>query len=312
MENRSCITHFILVAFSLTFTMRVVSFFFLLFIHIITLLGNFLIIFTIWKSNILHTAMYYFLVNLAFLEICFTSSIIPKLLSILAFEYHAITFWGCLTQCYFYFLLGSVELLLLAAMSFDRYVAVCYPLRYGAVMTPRLCMLLTLGCWIAGFIDTLIPTLLVSKVWFCKSNVINHFFCDVEHLLKLACSKTGLIQFINLCSSSLVVFGSLICIIVSYAYIIVAVTKISRAETSWKSFSTCASHLLLVVIIYGSSLFLCMRGITASYFDMSKLSAFMTGIVTPLLNPFIYTLKNTQDMPGVACQINSCPDYTRV
>ncbi|KAG9487279.1 hypothetical protein GDO78_007250 [Eleutherodactylus coqui] len=294
MGNKSCITNFILVAFPLTFAMRTIFFSLLLLIHVVTLLGNFLIILTIWKSTILHTAMYYFLVNLAFLEICFTSSIIPKLLSILAFENHAITFWGCLTQCYFYFLLGSVELLLLAAMSFDRYVAVCYPLRYGAVMTPQLCTHLTLSCWIVGFMDTLIPTLLVSNVWFCKSNRIDHFFCDVEHLLKLACSNTVLIQLINLCSSSLVVFGSLICIITSYAGIIVSLTKISKSERRWKSFSTCASHLLLVVIIYGSSLFLCMRGVKTSYFDISKLSAFMTGIVTPLLNPFIYTLKNAE------------------
>ncbi|XP_040275661.1 olfactory receptor 6M1-like [Bufo bufo] len=270
------------------------SFFFLLLVHIVTLLGNVLIILTIWKSNVLHTAMYYFLGNLAFLEICFTSSIIPKLLSILAFENHAITFWGCLAQCYFYFLLGSVELLLLAAMSFDRYIAVCYPLQYGAIMTPRLCIHLTLGCWIAGFTDTFIPTLLVSKVWFCKSNIIDHFFCDVEHILKLACSNTGFIQLINLCSSSLVVFGSLLCNITSYVCIIVSITKISKAGSRWKSFSTCVSHLLIVVIIYGSSLFLCMRGATASYLDISKLSAFMTGIVTPLLNPFIYTLKNAQ------------------
>ncbi|XP_075173308.1 olfactory receptor 6J1-like [Anomaloglossus baeobatrachus] len=238
--------------------------------------------------------MYYFLGNLSFLEICFTSSIIPKLLSILAFGNHSISFWGCLSQCYFYFLLGSVELLLLAAMSFDRYIAVCYPLRYGAIMTPCLFMNLTLGCWIGGFMDTLIPTLLVSKVWFCKSNIIDHFFCDIEHLLKLACSNTSLIELINLCSSSLVVFGSLVCISISYTYIIIAVTKISKVEKRWKSFSTCGSHLLLVVIIYGSSLFLCMRGITASYLDISKLSAFLTSIVTPLLNPFIYTLRNTQ------------------
>ncbi|XP_073527112.1 olfactory receptor 6M1-like [Phyllobates terribilis] len=294
MENRSCLANFILVAFPLSFAMRAIAFYSLFFVHIVTLLGNVLVILIIWKSSILHTAMYYFLVNLSFLEICFTSSIIPKLLSILAFENHTISFWGCLSQCYFYFLLGSVELLLLAVMSFDRYVAVCYPLRYGVIMTPCICMNLTLGCWVVGFMDTLIPSLLVSKVTFCKSNIIDHFFCDVEHLLKLACSNTSLIELINLCSSSLVVFGSLVSITISYTYIIVAVTKISKVENRWKSFSTCSSHLLVVVIIYGSSLFLCMRGTTASYLDISKLSAFMTGIVTPLLNPFIYALRNTQ------------------
>nr|DBA22677.1 TPA: hypothetical protein GDO54_013690 [Pyxicephalus adspersus] len=294
MENRSSVITFTLAAFPMTFAMRALSFSFLLFIHIVTLSGNILIILTVWKSHSLHIPMYYFLVNLSILDICFTSSIIPKFLTILASGNRSISFQGCLTQCYFYFLLGSVELLLLAVMSFDRYTAVCHPLRYTSVMTSNFCLYLTLGFWLIGFADTFVPTLLIGNLNFCGPNVIDHFFCDAEQLLKLTCSDTRIIHVVNLCCSFLVVFASLICILTSYGCIILAIIRTSKIGERWKSFSTCVSHLIIVVIIYGSSLFLCMRGITMAAFDISKLSALLTGIVTPLLSPFIYTLKNSQ------------------
>lgn len=288
-----------LAAFPMTLSMRAISFSFLLSIHIVTLSGNILIILTVWKSPSLHTPMYYFLVNLSILDICFTSSIIPKFLAILASENRLISFQGCLTQCYFYFLLGSVELLHLAVMSFDRYTAVCHPLRYTTVMTPHLCLYLTLVCWLAGCANTIIPTFLIANLYFCGPNVIDHFFCDAEQLLKLACSDTAITAIVNLCCSFLVVFGSLIFIMLSYGFIILAIIQTSKVGRRWKSFSTCVSHLLVVVIIFGSSLFLCMRGIKLVTIDISKLSAFMTGIVTPLLNPFIYTLKNSQVIDAI-------------
>ncbi|XP_073464576.1 olfactory receptor 6M1-like [Aquarana catesbeiana] len=294
MENRSSVIDFMLAAFPMTLTMRTFFFSLLISIHIITLSGNILIILTVWKSHSLHTPMYYFLVNLSILDICFTSTIIPKFLTILASENRSVLFQSCLTQCYFYFLLGSVELLLLAVMSFDRYTAVCHPLHYTTVMTSDFCLCLILGCWLVGFADTIIPTFLITNLYFCGPNVIDHFFCDAEQLLKLACSDTRTIRIVNLCCSFLVVFGSLIFILISYGYIISAIIKASKVGERWKPFSTCVSHFLIVVIIYGSSLFLCMRGITLAAIDISKLSALMTGIVTPLLSPFIYTLKNNQ------------------
>lgn len=262
MENRSSVIDFMLAAFPMTLTMRTFSFALLISIHAITLLGNILIILIVWKSHSLHTPMYYFLVNLSILDICFTSTIIPKFLTILASENRSVFFQSCLTQCYFYFLLGSVELLLLAVMSFDRYTAVCHPLHYTTVMTPDFCLCLILGCWLAGFSDTIIPTLLISNLYFCGPNVIDHFFCDAEQLLKLACSDTTTIRIVNLCCSFLVVFGSLIFILISYGYIISAIIKTSKVGERWKPFSTCVFHLLIIVIIYGSSLFLCMRGIS--------------------------------------------------
>ncbi|XP_053331680.1 olfactory receptor 6M1-like [Spea bombifrons] len=286
--------NFNLTAFPLIYAHRVTSAFFFLLTYFISLSGNLLIILLILKSPFLQTPMYFFLINLSFLEMMFTTTLIPKLFAILAFENHTISLNGCLTQCYFYFFLGSVELLLLAVMSFDRYIAICYPLRYATIMSTGLCLKLAIGCWIGGFVLTIVQTILVCKIKFCQSNLIDHFFCDIEPLLKLACSDTKFIQFVNMLSSSVVVFGSITCIIISYSQIIIAIRSISTITNRWKSFSTCASHLILIFIVYGSSLFLCMRTVTTNFIDFSKLSALLTGIVTPLLNPFIYTLRNHQ------------------
>ncbi|XP_063312570.1 olfactory receptor 6M1-like [Pelobates fuscus] len=293
MENGSNVLSFILFACHMTFAYRVTSTLLLLLTYLMTLSGNILIILLIWKSHHLHSPMYMFLTNISFLEIWFTSTVMPKLLSILAYENRAISTNGCLTQCYFYFCLGTAELFLLTVMSFDRYVAVCYPLKYVNVMRTEFCLKLSLGCWIGGFAFNIVQTILVADLPFCKSNIIDHFFCDVEPLLILACSDTSLIKIINLISSAVVVFGSLVCIVISYLHIISAIFKVSTVKSRWKSFSTCVSHLVLVFIVYGSSLFLCLRKTTGSM-DFSKLSAFLTGIVTPLLNPFVYTLRNNQ------------------
>ncbi|OCU01532.1 hypothetical protein XELAEV_18007323mg [Xenopus laevis] len=218
--------------------------------------------------------MYNFLSNFSFLEICFTTSIIPKFLSMLVGGNRAISFSGCIIQCYFYFLLGSVELLLLAVLSFDRHIAICFPLHYAIIMSNRLCLNLSVG------------------TSFCKSNVIDHFFCDVDPLLKLACTDTSLIQYVNLSFSSVLVIGTLLYICMSYLHIILIIVKMSTVGVRWKTFSTCVSHLLLVFIVFGSSLFLSLREFSSM--NLSKLSALLTGIVTPLLNPFIYTLRNSQ------------------
>ncbi|XP_053555894.1 olfactory receptor 6M1-like [Bombina bombina] len=294
MENGSTVTNFILVALPLSFVSEIICFYLLFFIYLITLAGNSLIIVIIWKSHNLHIPMYFFIANLSFLEIWYTTTVLPKLLAILSYGKREISFWGCLMQCYFYFVLGSVELLFLAVMSFDRYMAICYPLRYTNFMNPRFCLVLVLGSWVGGFGGTIMQTILIIKLPFCNGNHIDHFYCDVEPLLKLACTDISFIKSINLSLSSLIVLGSLVCIIVSYSYIITAIHRLASSERKWKCFSTCASHLILVFIVYGSSLFLCMRSVRVSSMNLSQLSTVLTGVVTPLLNPFIYTLRNKQ------------------
>ncbi|XP_075173447.1 olfactory receptor 6M1-like [Anomaloglossus baeobatrachus] len=265
----------------------------LLLSYLTTLIGNILIIIVSLKHQSLQTPMYFFLSNLSIVEICVTSTITPKFLSILSFGNRAISYWGCSLQCYFYFALASIDFFLLAVMSFDRYVAICQPLRYVTVMNHRLCLYLAGGSWLFGFVDTLPPTIFTNKLQFCGSE-IEHFFCDIDPILKLACEDTSLINFLSLIASSFTVLGSLACITVSYTLIICAIFKIRSGGQRWKTFSTCSSHLMLVVIFYSGSLFMCLRFISGSSFDVNKLAVVLNTIITPMLNPFIYTLRNSQ------------------
>ncbi|XP_069611703.1 olfactory receptor 6F1-like [Ranitomeya imitator] len=263
-------------------------------VYFITVLGNIVIIVIISTNRQLHTPMYFFLINLSFLDIFFTSTIAPKLLSLLANGNGMISYMGCMIQCYSFFFLGATEILLLTAMSFDRFVAICYPLRYTAVLSPRHCLCLALGSWTCAFVDTISPTVLVLRLNFCGFNRINHFFCDVEQLLKLACTDTRYLNLLNFMVSAVIVFGSLALIILSYLNIIIALLKIPASGRRGKSFATCSSHLLVVFIFYVGTVFMSLRSIKTSYVDFNKLAVILNTIVTPLFNPFIYTLRNDQ------------------
>ncbi|XP_053555892.1 olfactory receptor 6F1-like [Bombina bombina] len=285
---------FFLLEFHQPHILQILFFSLILLTYIMTLTGNFLIILLIWKSHNLHIPMYFFLVNLSFLEIWITTSFVPRFLSILASGSITVSFWSCLTQCYFYFFLGSVEFFVLTIMSFDRYIAICYPLHYTTLMNRGLCIQLALCSWVGGFLDTIVPTILVSQLPFCGSNRINHFFCDVDQLLMLACTDTKLIELIDILFSSVIILVSLMCITTSYAKIITTVLKIPSASGRWRSFSTCVSHLILVSLFYGASLCMCLRSTKGSNMNFSKLATVLNTIVTPFLNPFIYTLRNRQ------------------
>ncbi|XP_075719271.1 olfactory receptor 6J1-like, partial [Rhinoderma darwinii] len=240
------------------------------------------------------TPMYFFLINLSFLDILLTSTITPKFLSLLTNGNANISFVGCMIQCYSFFFLGSTEIFILTVMSLDRFMAICNPLRYMAVLSPRLCLYLALGSWTCAFVDTIAPTVLVVRLTFCGSNRINHFFCDVEQLLKLSCTDTQYLNVLNFMVSSVIVFGSLILIVVSYLNIIIAILKIPSSGGRWKSFATCSSHLFVVFIFYVGTVFMSLQSIKSSYIDFNKLAVILNTIITPLFNPFIYTLRNDQ------------------
>ncbi|XP_073431642.1 olfactory receptor 6M1-like [Dendrobates tinctorius] len=284
---------FLLMQFHYSGALQIFIFVLLLLSYLITLAGNILIIIVISKHQSLHTPMYFFLSNLSIVEICVTTTITPKLLSIVALGNSTISYWGCALQCYFYFVLGSIDFFLLAVMSFDRYVAVCQPLHYVTLMNHRLCLYLAAGSWLFGFVDTLPPTIFTYKLPFCGS-VIEHFFCDIDPLLKLVCEDISLINLLNLIASSFTILGSIACIMVSYTLIIFAIFKIRSGGQRWKTFSTCSSHLMLVVIFYSGSLFMCLRFINGSSFEFNKMAVVLNTIITPMLNPFIYTLRNSQ------------------
>ncbi|XP_075132031.1 olfactory receptor 6F1-like [Leptodactylus fuscus] len=297
---------FLFMEFHYSPTLQFTFFSILLHAYSITVIGNCVIIYIISTNRHLHLPMYFFLINLSILDILFTTTITPKFLSLLANGSGAISYSGCMIQCYSYFFLGATEILILTVMSFDRFMAICYPLRYMTILSPRLCLYLALGSWACAFVDTIAPTVLVIHLSFCGSNRINHFFCDVDELLKLACTDTQYLNLLNFLVSALIVFGSLILIIVSYLNIIIAILKIPSSGGRWKSFTTCSSHILVVFIFYIGTVFMSLRSIKSSRINFNKLSVILSTIITPLLNPFIYTLRNEQVKNAVR-KNTTCP-----
>ncbi|XP_059248571.1 olfactory receptor 6M1-like [Mustela nigripes] len=291
LRNQSSLTEFTLVSFPVIQELQILLFVILLLVYMLTITGNIVIISLVWTDNRLQTPMYFFLSNLSFLDILFTTTITPKLLTCLLEEKKTISFAGCITQIYFYFFLGTVEFILLAVMSFDRYVAICNPLRYTIIMNSRVCLQLVLGCWVGAFLSVLCPTIVVSRLPYCTEE-IGHFFCDIAPLLQVACIDTHFIEMINFLLSSLVLLTSLVLTIVSYTYIISTILHIPSAQGRQKAFSTCASHITVVSIAYGSNIFMYMRPSQSHSLEFDKVTAVLTTVVTPLLNPFIYSLRN--------------------
>ena len=290
-QNQTTVTEFILTAFPALQRLQIFLFVILLFTYLLTLTGNGVIISLIWADSRLQTPMYFFLSNLSFLDILFTSSVTPKLLSFLLKDRKTISLAGCISQTYFFFILGTVEFILLVVMSFDRHVAICNPLRYTIVMNSRLCLLLVLGCWVGAFLSVLCPTIVVSRLPFCHKE-IHHFFCDIAPLLQVACIDTHFIEMINFLLSSLILLTSLVITTVSYTYIISTILRIPSAQGRQTAFSTCASHITVVSIAYGSNIFMYVRPSQSHSLEFDKVTAVLTIMGTPLLNPFIYSLRN--------------------
>uniref|UniRef100_A0A452QHX7 Olfactory receptor n=1 Tax=Ursus americanus TaxID=9643 RepID=A0A452QHX7_URSAM len=290
-QNQTTVTEFTLTAFPVIWKLQISLFVVLLFTYMLTLTGNTVIISLIWTDNRLQTPMYFFLSNLSFLDISYTTSVTPKLLACLLEDKKNISFAGCLAQIYFFFFLGTVEFILLAVMSFDRYVAICNPLRYTIIMNSRVCLLLVLGCWVGAFLSVLCPIIVVSTLPYCYRE-ISHFFCDIAPLLQAACIDTHFIEMISFLLSCFVLLTSLVFTIVSYTYIISTILRIPSAQGRRKAFSTCASHITVVSIAYGSNIFMYVRPSQSYSLDFDKVTAVMTIMVTPLLNPFIYSLRN--------------------
>ncbi|XP_003796835.1 olfactory receptor 6M1 [Otolemur garnettii] len=291
MGNWSTVTEFNLIAFPALLEIRVPLFVVLSLTYTLTATGDIIIISLIGADHRLQTPMYFFLSNLSFLDISYTTVVSPKVLACLLGENKTISFAGCITQTYFYFFLGTVEFILLAVMSFDRYVAICNPLRYTIIMSTRACLLLVLSCWVGAFLSVLVPTIVVTRIPYCRKE-INHFFCDIAPLLQVACIDTRLLEKINFLLSALIILSSLAFTAGSYTYIIATILHIPSAQGRQKAFSTCASHITVVSIAYGSNIFVYVRPSQNYSLDFDKVAAVLITVVTPLLNPFIYSLRN--------------------
>uniref|UniRef100_A0A8C3HNE2 Olfactory receptor n=1 Tax=Chrysemys picta bellii TaxID=8478 RepID=A0A8C3HNE2_CHRPI len=294
--NQTNVKEFILRGFSGSRYLQISLFMLFLFMYFLTLTGNITIISLVGTHCRLHTPMYYFLCNLSFLEIWFTTATIPKTLTNLVSQSKTISFLSCLLQMYFVFSLGCTEFLLLAVMAYDRYLAICHPLHYSSIMNSTLSTQLAIGSWVGGFLTISVPAFLITRLSFCGPTVINHFFCDIDSWIELSCTDTRLIEMVYITICFIVILGSCAVTLVSYIYIISTILRIPSAQGKKKAFSTCSAHLTVVVILYGCAIFLYVEPSKQNSLDMNKIVSVFNTIVTPLLNPFIYTLRNKDEV----------------
>ncbi|XP_040327687.1 olfactory receptor 9A4 [Herpailurus yagouaroundi] len=291
--NHSSATEFYLLGFPGSRELHHILFAIFFFFYSVTLMGNMVIIVIVCVDRRLQSPMYFFLGHLSALEILVTTIIVPVMLwGLLLPGMQTISLAACVTQLFLYLSLGTTEFTLLGAMAVDRYVAVCNPLRYDIIMNSRTCIWVVIMSWVFGFLFQIWPVYATFQLTFCKSNVVNNFFCDRGQLLKLSCNNTLFIEFILFLMAVFVLFGSLIPTIISYSYIISTILRIPSASGRRKAFSTCASHFTCVVIGYGSCLFLYVKPKQTQAADYNRVVSLMVSVVTPFLNPFIFTLRN--------------------
>uniref|UniRef100_A0A8C9JM47 Olfactory receptor n=1 Tax=Panthera tigris altaica TaxID=74533 RepID=A0A8C9JM47_PANTA len=285
---------FILVGFSDRPQLELVLFGVILCLYLMMLLGNVAIILVSLLDSKLHTPMYFFLSRLSLLDLCFTSSIIPQLLVNLGGSDKSITYGGCVVQLYVSLALGSTECVLLAVMSYDRYITVCRPLHYAFAMRPSLCHTLASVAWLSGVATTLIQSTLTLQLPFCGHHQVDHFVCEVPVLIKLACVETTFNQVELFAASVLFLVVPLSLILISYGHIARAVLKIKSAIGRHKAFGTGSSHLMVVIIFYGTIIFMYLQPAKSRPKDQGKFVSLFYTVVTPILNPLIYTLRNKE------------------
>ncbi|XP_062973010.1 olfactory receptor 5G9-like [Elgaria multicarinata webbii] len=291
-RNSSTVTEFILSGFTDQPELAALMFAVFLVNYLITIVGNFGVLVLIRVDARLQSPMYFFLSNLSFLDICYSTTISPKLLTDLLAERKVITFTGCLVQFYFYATFATTECYLLAAMAYDRYVAICSPLTYTISMSQKVCVWLVFGSYIAGSVNSLIHTGCLAHLIFCGPNVIDHFYCEGAPLFRLSCSDTTVNKNVMFAFVSFNLLFTNLTVLISYFYIFFTILRMHSAEGRRKAFSTCSSHMLTVVILYGSLVFIYLQPNTSTTGD--KVASLFYAVVIPMLNPLIYSLRNKE------------------
>ncbi|KAG8538861.1 hypothetical protein GDO81_021889 [Engystomops pustulosus] len=289
--NRSIINEFILVGFSIPSHYIPLIFFILFLSYLLTMAGNVFILVLYFSNESLHKPMYFFICNLAILDIIFINVIVPVLLKGVINQSNRLSVAACLAQGYLYFLVGTTQFFLLDAMCIDRYFAICHPLHYPTIMQKKTCAWLVTGAWMSSFVSHLAPSFFILQLSFCN-NEINHFFCDAGPVVRNACTDTTSLQLFMFLSSCTLFFSFFIATI-SYTFILLAISKIKSVEGRKRVFSTCSSHALVVTIFYGSCMFMYVKPVQYQGVDeYDKTVAILNTVVVPLINPYIYTLRN--------------------
>ncbi|XP_075415166.1 olfactory receptor 1L6-like [Tenrec ecaudatus] len=290
--NQSHITEFLLLGLTTDPKQQIWLFAIFLAMYLINVVGNTVIIAAIRGDVRLHTPMYFFLSNLSFVDICFTNVIVPRMLANMMSKSKRVPFAQCLMQMYFFVACAITDSFLLAAMAIDRYVAICNPLHYTTTMSPRRCLLLVVASWVVSHLHSLTHTVLMARLSFCGSNIIHHFFCDVQPLLTLSCSDTSVNELLAFTEGSFVIMSPFIFIIVSYVYIARAVLRVPSGGGRYKVFSTCGSHLTVVALYYGTAISVYIRPSSTYSVTKDRVVTVIYTVVIPMLNPFIYSLRN--------------------
>ncbi|XP_066461033.1 olfactory receptor 6N1-like [Eleutherodactylus coqui] len=290
--NSSDVTDFTLLGFHTSTDLKRLMFILILKSYLITLMANILIITVVQTNSQLQVPMYHFLSHFSVLEIGYTTVVIPKMLVGLLADHVTISRYGCLTQFYFVFFSGTVENVLLAVMGYDRYLAICNPLHYSSIMTQSLCCQMAFAAWICGCFIPVMPTIGLAKLDFCGDKRIDHFFCDFGPLVKLSSSDTSVVIWIFFGQSCVLIPTCCLLIIISYTFIISTILNIPSTSGCQKAFSTCASHFTVVSIFYATIIFMYVRPSAANTFRGDKMISVFYSVVTPLLNPIIYSLRN--------------------
>ncbi|XP_047703195.1 olfactory receptor-like protein OLF4 [Prionailurus viverrinus] len=290
--NITWISKFLLLGFSERPELQPLIFGLFLSMYLITVFGNLLIILAVSSDSHLHTPMYFFLANLSFVDICFTSTTVPKMLWNIQTQTKVITYEDCITQMNFFITFAGMDDFLLSVMAYDRFVAICHPLQYMVIMNPLLCGLLVLVSWITSVLYSLVHTLMVLRLSFCTEVVIPHFFCEINQMIQLASSDTFINNVVMYLAAMLLAGGPLAGILYSYSKIVSSIRGISSAQGKYKAFSTCASHLSVVSLFYCTSLGVYLSSAATQSSLSSAIASVMYTVVTPMLNPFIYSLRN--------------------
>ncbi|XP_015676308.1 olfactory receptor 6X1-like [Protobothrops mucrosquamatus] len=294
MANATLVEEFILVGFPQLRELTMLFCIIVLLMYLLALLGHTLIIFVVIMEPMLHTPMYFFLLNFSLAEICSTSAEVPKMLTNIIVGKNTICFFCCMVQFFTVFVMGGVEFLMLSIMSFDRYMAICKPLLYKTIMTNQFILQLALVAWISGFLIIFSQTVVIWSFPYCRDNIIDHFFCDVGPVLKLACADTTLIELIGLVYGATFMWGSLGLSLISYMHIVAAIIRISSATGCSKAFFTCASHLTVLIIFYTADMIMYLRPSTHGDPQLNKVISLVRTSFVPMLNPFIYTIRNSE------------------
>ncbi|XP_047575612.1 LOW QUALITY PROTEIN: olfactory receptor 12D2-like [Lutra lutra] len=311
MLNQTSGTEFLLLGVTDNQALQPYLFMVFLAIYAVSVVGNGAVLMIVISDSRLHLPMYFFLGNLSCLDVCYSTVTLPKMLENFFSAHKSIFFLGCISQLHFFHFLGSTETLLLAVMAFDHFVAICRPLHYSVIMNYQLCTQMAVIVWTTGFFHALLHSIMTSHLNFCCSNQIHHFFCDAKPLLELACGNTELNQWLLNTVTGTIAMGSFSLTLLSYFYIIMSLFSKSRScSTLHKALSTCASHFMVVILFYAPVLFTYIRPVSGSSMEQDLAPAIMYIVVTPVLNPLIYALRNKEVKGALSTVIRKGGGYT--